>query len=212
MQRRTFDQFRVLYLSVASAASFFIAASTPCQSAQLSFTFDDVAGDPRDKIDVTQIHLQFDNGTGDFVVKATADPANPFHGSHLLYLSVFNPDVGTTESSRSMFSVSRFGFVANSPTTMVSRTGTSPVLTHWKAGDRVASYDVFGRPDGAPPGFQSVLGGNTQSFNNSDEIRDVAVIDAIPEPTTAPLLFAAASLCLTRRSRSGRRIKPLPIV
>jgi hypothetical protein len=35
------------------------------------------------------------------------------------------------------------------------------------------------------------------------------VIGAIPEPTTAPLIFAAASLCLTRRFRSSRRIRPL---
>jgi hypothetical protein len=209
MAQRRLVQLRVDH-GFLLAAVFFLIACVPGQAAQLAFTLDDVAGDPRDNTDVTQIYLQFDNLTGNFLVKATADPANPFHGTHLLYLSAFNPDVGSTEPSRSMFSVSRFGFVADSPTTMVSRTGTSPVLTHWKAGDRVASYDVLGQPDGVSPGFQSVLGGNTQSFSNADEIRDVAVILPVPEPATLVLFIAAAGLISTRRSRVANRIKLPP--
>jgi hypothetical protein len=194
---------KAVYRGSLPAAFFVFVTTLPAQAALLSFTFDDTAGDPRDRTDVTQIDVQFDNVTGDYLVKATADSTNPFHGTHLLYLSAFNPDVGTTEPGKSSFGVSRFAFVAETPTTMVSRSGTSSVLTYWKAGDRVASYEVLGRPDGSPPEFQSVLGGNRQAFTDSDEIRDVAVIVAVPEPTTLYLAVALLALFLALRFRSA---------
>src|SRR3954453_9593174 len=92
-------------------------------AAELAFTFHDMAGDPRDKTDVTKVYFQFDNQTGNFNVEVTTDPANPFNGTHLLYLSVFNPDVGTTDRAISFFEIGRFGFTAATPTTVLSRTG-----------------------------------------------------------------------------------------
>jgi hypothetical protein len=80
----------------------------------------------------------------------------------------------------------RTSFFAEEPATVRTRSGNHPVLSGWRAGDRVASYDLFGSPSGEP--FHSVLGGNTAVFSNSDEIRDDAIIRSIPEPTTLPLL------------------------
>ena len=197
-------RFSSTWLPLLTSAAGLLLSPITAHAANLSFTFHDTVGDPRDKTDVVEIYFQFDNQTGNFDVKVTTDAANPFNGSHLLYLSVFNPDVGTNDPSKSLFGISRFGFFAASPTTTLSRAGNTPVLTHWNFGNRVASYDVLGTPSNQT-GFYSVLGGNTASFTNADQILDQAVIVAVPETASWFLAIVASILVLLSTARCRNR-------
>jgi hypothetical protein len=180
-----------------------------CYGDLLQFTLEDQSGDPRDNFDVVAVQVTFDNFTGGYHVKATADPAHPFTGHHLLYLSVFNPDAGSTDPAVSFFGVVRFGLSTTTPTTMLQRSGNQAVLKGWEVGDRVASYDAFGLPAGVPS-LQSVLGGTLQSFSQSDEIRDTDIIRAVPEPAAGlqALVVAAVGKVLGARPSRGPSISP----
>jgi hypothetical protein len=191
---------RRLVLTLAAA----LTGSSICAGDLLRFTLDDQAGDPRDNFDVVSVQVTFDTANGDFRVKATADPVHPFTGTHLLYLSVFNPDAGSLQPSMSLFSATRFSLTTSTPTTMLERSGNAPVLQGWTAGNRVASYDAFGLPAGISS-LQSVLGGTQHAFSNSDEIQDTAIIEAVPEPAAAIqatiVAIAGGSCRLRRRAR-----------
>lgn len=176
-----------------------LGSTTNASAERLGFSLVDQAGDPRDNFDLTQIDFEFDNASGDFWVTATATVEHPFDGSHLLYLSLFNPDAPTEYS---YFSIVRFGFFAEQPTTVLSRSGTNSVLTGWNDGDHVASYDLFGSPSGNP--FYSVLGGNTAVYSQSDELLDDAVITAVvPEPSSL-VLGVVLAFCLLGARGFGR--------
>ncbi|WP_146583963.1 hypothetical protein [Posidoniimonas polymericola] len=175
------------------------AGASVAHAEMLRFAFDDIAGDPRDNFDVTRVEVTFDNQTGDYTIVAESTAEHPFSGSHRLYLSVFNPDTTATSTT---FGVGRYSFSSPTPTTRQERSGISSDLVGWMAGERVASYDLFG--SASSDIVYSVLGGNRGGFNNSDEIRDDTVIvrAPVPEPAVLAVLpWCGVLLFGSRRSR-----------
>ena len=111
---------------------------------QLSLTFVDPVGDNTGPIDVTQMSMTFDNGTGEYEIVLTATTEAPFHGQFRINVNLWNPTASTA------FSDVLNDFDLSTGVTVIRLTGTSGALLAWDAGDVVATNTLAGL--GNPPG------------------------------------------------------------
>lgn len=125
-----------------------LAAAGPAGAEMLQVVFSDPVGDPTGDIDAFLATLVFDDATGDYTFFVVATEAQPFLGEFRLNVNLFNPDVGSTACAVAYLSDTVNDFDLAAPVRRVTLTGSSPVLTNWSPGDRVATNDVpFGTPD-----------------------------------------------------------------
>ncbi len=140
---------------IGLVASF--AVTTAASAAPLTFSFTDPGGDASGSsyVDVLSLAFNFDNTTGDFEARITGRP-RCCRSFDQVSLKLFNADVGSTAQDPAFFN--HFWSVRwyePDGATVVTVTGSEPILRAWNAGDRVATSDIpFGNPDGVS-GFQS---------------------------------------------------------
>jgi len=92
--------------------------------------------------------LVFDGTTGEYSIDLLADAASPFEGDFRVNVNLYNPDTGTTSCNPSFFNDNMNDFTSHPNSTLLTLTGTSPLLMEWQEGDRVATNTVpFGNPD-----------------------------------------------------------------
>jgi hypothetical protein len=160
-QRR---RFATAQRSIVPIASMFglvasLAVATAASAAPLTFSFTDPAGDGSggSRVDVLSLVVNFDNATGDFEAHVTGRPYC-CRTLDRIFLKLFNPDTGTTSQDPSFFNNTwSVRWYEPDGTTVVTVTGTDPILRAWNAGNRVATSDVrFGNPDGISE-FQSTV-------------------------------------------------------
>lgn len=201
--RATF--IRVLCLLVIGMSS--------AHAALLRFSFDDPVGDSTGNIDLTGLTFTFESLTGAYTIDLSASAADPFSGTFRINVNLFNPDTGTTAPNPSLFSDTANDITLPAPEIRLSLTGIETRLLSWDEGDRVAIGSVpFGNPDGVSALGSNVIDfpldegrrdliGTTSIINGSSE--SVAVIAAVPEPSTLLLGLAALSGLSVFRSRKG---------
>ena len=114
-----------------------------------SFSFSDPRGDhlqlvpvrrlnpPGGVADVERLLFSFDRRTGEYEIKVTASPANPFVGDVRANILLFNPDSGTSAQNPAFFEDTLIISLAT-PTRTLTLTGMNPRLQAWRAGHRVA--------------------------------------------------------------------------
>jgi hypothetical protein len=152
------------------------AAVSPDQ--QLNLTFVDPVGDNTGPIDVTEMSMTFDNGTGAYEIVLTATSEAPFQGQFRINVNLWNP------TAASAFSDVLNDFDLSSDVTVIRLTGTSGALLAWDAGDVVATNTLAGL--GNPPGASFFRTGvSTPPFGfltNEDAIAFGSAGSAVIEP------------------------------
>ena len=113
-------------------------------SPRLEIAVSDPVGDNTGPIDVTQMSMTWDAGTGDYEITLTSDPAHPFDGAFRININLFNVD------DPSAFNDTGNDFVLAASTDALVLTGSASVLTRWDVGDDVHTNSLGGTPN--PPG------------------------------------------------------------
>ena len=128
---------------------FMSASSSPSTRFPLWFLFSDPRKDhlqltpvrrlnpPRGVVDVERLLFSFDRRTGEYEIKVTASPANPFVGDVRINVLLFNPDTGTSAQNPAFFEDSLIVSLATRIRTL-KLVGSNPRLRKWWAGHRVA--------------------------------------------------------------------------
>jgi hypothetical protein len=136
-----------------------LVAANAASAAPLAFSFTDPAGDASGSsgVDVLSLLFNFDNATGDFEAHVTGRPYC-CRTLDRIFLKLVNPDTGTTAQDPSFFNHTwSVRWYEPDGTTVVTVTGSDPILRAWNAGHRVATSDIpFGNPDGISE-FQSTV-------------------------------------------------------
>jgi len=179
-------------------ASLLVAISAVSHAQPLRFSFADAAGDQPSMVpDVVGLVVTFDQAMGDYEVVLTADAASPLAptspASLVVYVNLFNPDVGVTTQDPSYFKL--FAYLQlSAPTTSLTLTGTNDRLTTWNPGNRVANDSVLGNPDGVGLFSSGVRVIQDRTIIGGDTIAPggIATVVLVPEPTT----YALASLAI----------------
>jgi hypothetical protein len=150
------------------------------QVATLSFA--DPVGDQAGSIDVTKMFMFFDV-FGNYEIDLRADSSHPFFGQFRVNINLFNPDVDPTFSAFSHACTKQCGafggntdYNLHTPTIRLIIQGHDQILTHWAAGDRVATSTEAGL--GNPPGtslFRTAVGSFPLTFLTNE---DCIVCDA----------------------------------
>ena len=133
--------------SVLIVLAALVLTAVPAQATPLILHFSDPVGDGTSTIDLSGMHLSFDNATGAYTILMTATSAKPFLGAFRLNVNLFNADRDSELVNTGFFSDTLNDFNLDSSATEMSWTGISLVLKNWHAGDRVAiNESAFGVP------------------------------------------------------------------
>jgi len=164
-------------------------------SLPIELSLDDPVEDNTGPIDVLNMTMLFDNGTGVYVIHLFASPSAPFIGSFRININLFNEDTGGFFQD----AVNDYNLAA--ATTVLTLNGTDPGLTAWNIGDRVYTNSLFGTPN--PPGislFRSSLMSLPFSFlDNEDYIAfaEPALPALVQEATVATRDLAVVTATYT---------------
>jgi hypothetical protein len=110
----------------------------------LEISVQDPVGDNTGPIDVTDMLMTWDPGTGDYEITIQTDAANPFIGDFRININLFNV------VDPSFFQDTFNDFLLNAPVHTLILTGNSSILQGWEIGDDVFTNSLGGTPN--PPG------------------------------------------------------------
>ncbi len=198
-------------LLLAGLLSFGLLSSA--EAGMLSVTFDDATGDQSGPTDLISVVLTFDNTTGDYSIKATADAANPFRDTVRLNYHFYNPDAGTTVTP-GMLTDNLNDITLAAPVTMLTVSGTNTNLTSWELGDRVAPDSAaLGIPTDATFSvfhsgvfnFPLMSGSGSDFFPSPFDTYSVVETALVPEPSTFALLAIGGIAVIGYSCRRKRR-------
>jgi len=125
-------------------ALLLLGPAVSARADQLYFTFTDPVGDNTGPIDVTQMSVTFDNGTGAYEIVLRATTLEPFLSQFRINVNLWNP------TASSFFQDAGNDFNLSTGVTVIVLTGTNLNLPAWHAGDVVATNTLAGL--GNPPG------------------------------------------------------------
>ncbi|MBI5085121.1 MAG: PEP-CTERM sorting domain-containing protein [Acidobacteria bacterium] len=200
------SKLRAAFLS----AAFLLSPALRVDAAALMLSISDPVGDSTGVVDATGLTMWFDNTTGDYTIKLTADAANPFIGTFRINLNLFNPDTGSVAQDPSYFVDTMNDYDLASPVTEIILTGTNTRLISWGAGDRVAYTSTpLGNPTGIALFRSGVwsplpLAGTEDMFGTWSE-GDYSVIAANPMPEPGSLGLLAGGLFALFSLRARRK-------
>lgn len=198
----------------------------PANSATLSFSFTDPAGDfstfpnPADFpsiTDIVKVAIVFDTKTGDYKAVLTSTNERPFLGAFEPNFQYYNFDATpfTVDPTIVRDRLGDNSFFISTPTTEFIYYGNNPNYMSWKVGDRVAtSIGFYDSPFAGPSDWPTTdgLASNFYIFNAaygsaSDvlPLSEVAIISAVPIPAAAWLFGSGLAVLgwMSRRKRAA---------
>ena len=157
---------------------------------QYSLSISDPIGDQfGPSPDLTGMDLNFDSGTGNYIVHLETTNTNPFVGAFRINLNLFNIDAGTTAQDPSVFQDTLNDFDLTEPSTTISLSGISSRLLSWNLGDRILLNNF---PDGVPHPDQitffrsSVVGLPFDAAFENEDMLGIEQQTAVINSTTTP--------------------------
>ena len=168
----------------------------------------DPLNDHRGLIDISSMHLKFDNATGSYEITLIADSSSPFIGNFRININLFNIDASDIDESSAYFSDTLNDFRLSNPINTITLSGTDSRLIDWKSSDRVASSNIpFGNPSNSKM-FRSAVADLPQEgfMENEDTIAygtsSIIGADLVPFLTVMPTSFDFGSADLEMPSAS----------